>query len=124
MACGPRLSVKFAAPTATTRLVGQFWGLDSDRVFEFSSDRSYSPKRLTCSHAAAAFKNSSCLTGSSISASFCDRLEVYQHLSLESFDKAYQDAVQTRRASDAGHPQSVTFLWDITYLCWNLTSFP
>ena len=35
MACGPRLSVKFAAPTATTRLVGQFWGLDSDRVFEF-----------------------------------------------------------------------------------------
>ena len=46
---------------------------------------------------------------------------IYQHLSLESFDKAYQDAVQTRRASDAGHPQSVTFLWDITYLCWNLT---
>ena len=35
MACGPRLSVNSAAPTATTRLVGQFWGLDSDRVFEF-----------------------------------------------------------------------------------------
>ena len=30
-----RLSVNSAAPTATTRLVGQFWGLDSDRVFEF-----------------------------------------------------------------------------------------
>jgi hypothetical protein len=35
IAGGPRLSVNSAAPTATTRLVGQFWGLDSDRVFEF-----------------------------------------------------------------------------------------
>jgi hypothetical protein len=25
--------------------------------------------------------------------------------------------------SDAGHPQSVKFLWDITYLCWNLTFY-
>jgi hypothetical protein len=35
IACGPRLSADSADPTATTRLVGQFWGLDSDRVFEF-----------------------------------------------------------------------------------------
>jgi hypothetical protein len=34
IAGGPGLSVNSAAPTATTRLVGQFWGLDSDRVFE------------------------------------------------------------------------------------------
>jgi hypothetical protein len=31
-----------------------------------------------------------------------------QHLSLESVDKAYQDAVQDLRR----------FLWDFTYLCW------
>jgi hypothetical protein len=35
IACGPGHSVNSADPTATTRLVGQFWGLDSDRVFEF-----------------------------------------------------------------------------------------
>jgi len=23
--------------------------------------------------------------------------------------------------SDAGHPRSDNFLWDFTYLCWNLT---
>ena len=38
--------------------------------------------------------------------------QVYQHLSLESVDKAYQDAVQTVR----GHRQAGKFLWDITYL--------
>jgi hypothetical protein len=35
IASGTRLSVNSAAPTAAARLVGQFWGLDSDRVFEF-----------------------------------------------------------------------------------------
>jgi hypothetical protein len=38
-------------------------------------------------------------------------LEVYQHLSLESVDKAYQDAVQ-------GRGDLRRFLWDFTYLCW------
>ena len=38
-------------------------------------------------------------------------LEVYQHLSLESVDKAYQDAVQRRE-------DLRRFLWDFTYLCW------
>src|SRR5271156_1460997 len=33
IACGASLAVNSAAPTATPRLVGQFWGLDSDRVF-------------------------------------------------------------------------------------------
>jgi hypothetical protein len=38
-------------------------------------------------------------------------LEVYQHLSLESVDKAYQDAVP-----ECGDLRR--FLWDFTYLCW------
>ncbi len=63
MACGPMLSVNSAAPTATTRLVGQFWGLDSDRVFEFFLRQIVFPQEV--------------------------------NLSLESVDKAYQDAVQT-----------------------------
>jgi hypothetical protein len=25
------------------------------------------------------------------------------------------------RGSDAKHPQPIEFLWDFTYLCWNLT---
>src|SRR5277367_6334268 len=33
IACGASLAVNSAAPTATPRLLGQFWGLDSDRVF-------------------------------------------------------------------------------------------
>ena len=36
-------------------------------------------------------------------------LEVYQHLSIESVDKAYQDAVQS---------VGKRFLWDFAYLCW------
>jgi len=63
---------RHSAAPRDPRLVGQFWGLDSDRVFEFSSDRSYSPTRLNVLPGAAdpwaiAFKNSSRLTGSSIS---------------------------------------------------------
>src|SRR5450755_3613916 len=47
-------------------------------------------------------------------------LEVYQHLSLESVDKAYQHAVQTVGIC-CGARSIQQFLWDITYLCWNLT---
>jgi hypothetical protein len=39
MACGPRLSVNSADPTATTRLVGQFWGMIPTESLKFSSDR-------------------------------------------------------------------------------------
>ena len=46
--------------------------------------------------------------------------EVYQPLSLEPVDTAYQDAVRPSE-SDARDPQPGTFLWDFTYLCWNLT---
>jgi hypothetical protein len=51
-----------AASTATTRLVRQYWGLNPTEFLNLSSDRSYFPKRLTCSQAAAdpwatAFKN-------------------------------------------------------------------
>jgi hypothetical protein len=38
-------------------------------------------------------------------------LEVYQHLSLESVDKAYQGTVQSVGILKR-------FLWDFTYLCW------
>ena len=41
-----------------------------------------------------------------------ESLEVYQHLSLESVDKAYQDAVQSVGI------YLKRFLWDFTYLCW------
>ena len=46
--------------------------------------------------------------------------EVYQPLSWEPVDTAYRDAVRPSE-SDARHPQPGTFLWDFTYLCWNLT---
>src|ERR1700730_13102254 len=60
-------------------------------------EKSYSPKRFRCPQAAAepwamACSNSSRLAGSSKAKT---SLEVYQHLSLESVDKAYQDAVQS-----------------------------
>ena len=36
-----------------TGLVGQFWGLDSDRILKLVLEKSYSPKRFRCPQAAA-----------------------------------------------------------------------
>ena len=44
-------------------------------------------------------------------------LEVYQHLSLESVDKAYQDPVQTVGSET---PSAGTIPVDFTCLCWNV----
>ena len=80
-------------PKTGPGLVGQFWGLDSDRILKLvlreiilSQEIQMPPGgRRPMGHRLQQFLR---LAGSS-------SLEVYQHLSLESVDEAYQDAVQS-----------------------------
>jgi hypothetical protein len=77
-------------PKTGPGLVGQFWGLDSDRILKLVL------REIILSHKQLTSRGLSDAQIQLISGHESKKsLEVYQHLSLESVDKAYQDAVQS-----------------------------
>ena len=87
-------------PKTGPGLVGQFWGLDSDRILKLAlreitlprdSDAPRRPPTHGPSPKGLTDAQIQLISGHESKKS----LEVYQHLSLESVDKAYQDAVQS-----------------------------
>jgi hypothetical protein len=68
-------------------LVGQFWGLDSDRILKLVLREIILSQEIQMPPG--------CRRPMGQGHESKKSLEVYQHLSLESVDKAYQDAVQS-----------------------------